>query len=39
MVPPTCGAALLHEIDAVLGREMLEDHAQAGELLASISTR
>ena len=33
MVPPTCGAALLHEIDAVLRREVLQDEAQAGKLL------
>ena len=33
MVPPTCGAALLHEIDAVLRRQVLQDEAQAGELL------
>ena len=33
MVPPTCGAALLHEVGAVLRRQVLEDHAQAGKLL------
>ena len=31
-MPPTCGAALAHEIDPVLRRQMLQDEAQAREL-------